>query len=947
MRWLIWIIGTYFLMAYLHCYSAPMITNFNKNEYGGSVQNWSVTIDKRGILYFGNNEGLLEYDGSNWTIYNMPTKTIVRSVFISDDNKIFVGSYEEFGYFVEDGYGRKKYVSLSNGIPFHLLEKNEIWKIHQSESKIYFQSFSRIFIVDTAKHSYAVVNAAHNFVLLQEVRGRFFVHVTGVGLCEVNENQYKLVPGGETFKNDEVKVVLPYGKSDMLVGTNSGKIFLYNNKKFTRWKTDYDPFLTKSQINKGLYKNGRYYLGTIASGVFVIDTAGRAVDHLYSGNGLNNNTILGMCSDARDNLWLALDRGISFVDFNCPMELYIDHTGEIGAVYTAALYDNNLYVGTNQGVILFRYGNDGRFRKVGFIEGTQGQVWQLFVMDHQVLCGHTEGTFRIDDKKVIKISPVKGGFCTKLINSSPATMIQSTYDYLAIFGLTNGYWQFEKTLRGIRGTFPYLEVDHFGAVWVNHIIRGTYRIQLGSDSLYIKSVKSYGKENGFRSEYHAKVAKINNRIVFATGEKIYTWDDLNDTIVPYDRLNKEIGDFAAAEKIVPAFNNAYWFLLKDDAALFKITADKGAQLMYKVTLSRMGISFAPLFINIVPLNDSLHLFCLENGFALYNSRKKILTGSTRLIFRSIQLLSAKNDTIFVSLKDHATKLKIPYQYNTLKVKVALTPPGTPFTFFSYKIEGLHTTWTSREANSVIKIERLQPGEYTLRIMAENNTDLPVSISLPLYVAPPWYRSHWAFVLYGLIVICIVLGIRQLFYYRLKIHKKKVEKEEEEKRIKEKLLDEQKYIKLQNEKLATEIAFKNAQLANTTMSLIKKNEILITLREEIETQKKELGNRYPNKLYDRLTKLIEKDLNNEEYWNLFELHFDQTYQNFLSKLKAEYPELTPSDLRLCAYLRMNLSTKEISSLLNISVRGVEVHRYRLRKKLRLNNEQNLVEFLMNW
>jgi len=132
-----------------------------------------------------------------------------------------------------------------------------------------------------------------------------------------------------------------------------------------------------------------------------------------------------------------------------------------------------------------------------------------------------------------------------------------------------------------------------------------------------------------------------------------------------------------------------------------------------------------------------------------------------------------------------------------------------------------------------------------------------------------------------------------------------------------------------------------------MTLLRKNEHLTHLKEELQKQKKELGPRFPNYYYRKLLQLIDKGISSEEDWKQFEFHFDQAHENFIKRLKKNYPDLTQADLKLCAYLRLNLSSKEIAPLLNISLRGVEVRRYRLRKRLNLNTEDNLVEFLLNF
>ncbi|MDV7395572.1 sigma factor-like helix-turn-helix DNA-binding protein, partial [Arthrospira platensis SPKY1] len=98
---------------------------------------------------------------------------------------------------------------------------------------------------------------------------------------------------------------------------------------------------------------------------------------------------------------------------------------------------------------------------------------------------------------------------------------------------------------------------------------------------------------------------------------------------------------------------------------------------------------------------------------------------------------------------------------------------------------------------------------------------------------------------------------------------------------------------------------------------------------------------------KLLRLIDGHITGDQDWELLEESFNNVHGNFFKKLKAQYENLTPGDLRLAAYLKMNLSSKEIAQLLNISVRGVENKRYRLRKKLGLPEEENLAEFMIKF
>ena len=130
-----------------------------------------------------------------------------------------------------------------------------------------------------------------------------------------------------------------------------------------------------------------------------------------------------------------------------------------------------------------------------------------------------------------------------------------------------------------------------------------------------------------------------------------------------------------------------------------------------------------------------------------------------------------------------------------------------------------------------------------------------------------------------------------------------------------------------------------------MSIIKKNEFLLKLKESFQKQKEDLGTRYPDKYYNHITQKIDTNISHGDDWKIFETNVEQAHEQFIQKLITKYPQLTHSDLRLCTYLRMNLSSKEIAPLMRISVRGVENHRYRIRKKLDLPSDINLTDFIL--
>lgn len=226
-------------------------------------------------------------------------------------------------------------------------------------------------------------------------------------------------------------------------------------------------------------------------------------------------------------------------------------------------------------------------------------------------------------------------------------------------------------------------------------------------------------------------------------------------------------------------------------------------------------------------------------------------------------------------------------------------------------------------------------------------------SLAYTIRPPWYNTIYAYFVYALAFVFLVLLIIRIVLKRIEISKRKERlkhlrsyRQKEQEFITQALISEKKIINLKNEKLRTEMIHRDKELANQTMDLIVKNKFLVKIKEELEKLKKSTSD---ESLKDKISTLIikiDKDIDHKKQWEVFETAFDEVHEDFLSRLKTNYPNLTPKELRLCAYLRMNISTKEIAPLMNISVRGVEICRYRVRKKLNIDRDQNLTSMIIN-
>ncbi len=250
---------------------------------------------------------------------------------------------------------------------------------------------------------------------------------------------------------------------------------------------------------------------------------------------------------------------------------------------------------------------------------------------------------------------------------------------------------------------------------------------------------------------------------------------------------------------------------------------------------------------------------------------------------------------------------------------------------------------------------LSEGDYTFYVKARNIYGVESDPAIFTFtITPPWARSIGAYIVYiiiGLVIIGFIVLLIRKKIERSNLKEKELQQEKfrerEEKLQRETLEAEKEIIRLRNEKLSEQMIMKDKELANSTLDMIQKNKLLTKIKNDLKKISSATIDEESKNNIHILSKRINKELDTEKQWEIFETHFENVHEAFLIRLKEQYPELSPRELKLCAYLRLNISSKEIAILMNISTRGVEISRYRLRKKLDLNRNENLTDFILTF
>lgn len=915
------------------CYGqfSPSIQNYTLAEYKAGNQNWDITRADNGKVYVANNSGLLEYDALVWRFYQLPNKTIVRSV-LAVDEIIFTGSYEEFGYWERDVYGALNYYSLSETVQDLISPNEEIWEVVKFNDKIIFRSFSNIYIYDYEQVTQ--LKSSSVIISCSVVEDQLYVSTLNDGVFLLKDKTLVPFYFNQTLLDTKIISINTYEGKLLLMTSLKGSFFLDNNN-LTPTNFEINEAIRLHQLNDfSILSNGDMVFGTIKDGVFLTDKTGNLKFHISKENGLVNNTVLGQSLDKTDNLWLGLDNGIANLDLNSSNYFYNDVSGKLGAVYDIIEYKGVIYIGTNTGLFWLDE-ND----KLKFVEGSQGQVWDLKIIEDELFCGHNEGTFLVDKDDFRMISNHTGGWMIKKVPERNNTYIQGTYSGLVKFEKISGQWHVKhlgKTT--IPSRFLVFENPH--TAWVSHATKGVYKVTFDKDYDTITAIKDY-QDKGIKSNYNVRVYNIKNSISFITNEGWQKYEPILDSIVPYELLNEQLGK----ESYIISEENISPFALKNKRGFIKFKSFSNTDEALFLNDGFFKNRYIVGYENISKIKDSVYALNLDNGFMMINN-----TAITKVNLYKPKIEGIKVNNLPVNISN-INKEGMSFKFNE-SIAFELSSPKSDNYFFEYNIleatsAATDKTWYKTEGNK-IEFSRFKDGDYTISFRASDTAGNVSPIkSLRIDVLPPWYRDSLGFLLYIFITVLIIV----VFYM---IHHKKITKEqrlikdkyqkEQKKLLREKTLEnEKRIVQLKNESLESEIKLKSKQLANNAMALVKKNETLQDIKKELTINKEGFNNYYS---YRKLVKKLDNSIVLKDEWEVFEYNFNQVHDEFFETLKAKHSALTPKDLKICAYIKMNLSSKEIAPLMNISVRGVETHRYRLKKKLNLENDISLVDYLLN-
>ncbi|MCX6241664.1 MAG: triple tyrosine motif-containing protein [Bacteroidetes bacterium] len=945
------------LLSTVHAqrYGMPGIHNFSRSEYGGGTQNWALAQAPDGMMYFGNNNGLVEYDGAHWTVYP-ELGLVIRSICV-DGNRIYVGAFNKFGYYENDANGGLRYHSLLPFLKNRINDFDEIWRIHKTSFGIVFQSFRAIFIYNHGNID--IVYPRSKFYFSYYVNGILWIYDEKEGLMQYREGKVRQISDGAFFAGNPIWTILPLNDDQVVIGTAKNGIFRYDGEKLSVWNKPINTLLKKYQLFSAALIEKKYFaFGTIQNGLIISDTAGQVVAEINKERGLANNTVLCTGSDQEGNIWLGLDNGISVIHFNSPLT-FIQNYFNIGSGYASALFGDKLYLGTNQGLfyILLKDFINPLKKNEDFhlIEGTEGQVWCLSIIGNTLLCGHHSGVFQIFDKTAVKISSVPGGWKIIKSQSKQPLLLVGNYSGLSVLKKEGPLWVYRNELSGYDQSSHYLEQDTKGFIWISHGYKGLFRLKPDEDFHHVKETRFYDNTKGLPSNQGNAIFKLKSGLVTGTRYGIYRYNETTDKFEPDLQFNPLFSGVKQIDYLTQDSANNIWYYNNQQPGVLRFQED-GTYTNITAPFVELSGMVIPAFGHINALDAGNVIIGIESGFVHYNSEHFKYFSTLPVIYIS-KLRSSDNSEGSYRFNSNCLRQevipKFRYKNNTITISFAASQFAEQPISYQYKLDGFDKDWSAWSFKNSKEYTNLPAGDYTFKLKALTiqGKTTPV-LDYNFRILSPWYWTVSAWIVYFILAICILFLVFRIYRKNIEAsHLKEKEaqknkfRQREQQMKEEVLITEKEIIRLKNETLNLEMIHKEKELANSTMLIIQKNDILNKLKSELSKIKNALTDDHLKNDLNTTIKRIGKEIDNEKQWQVFNMHVEQVHEDLFNKLKKQYPDLTPRELSLCAYLRMNISSKEIATLMNISTRGVEISRYRIRKKLGLDRNANLTDFMM--
>lgn len=927
------------------------VTHYGRHDFKSHPRIYGMCEDREGILYFGNDEGVLVFDGETWKKVVLPNGSSVRSVFADSKGQVYAGAYNEFGLIRKNGLGQYHYESLTNLLRPEDRNTENIWSIHEAQGNMVFQAHKTIIVLHGKKAFTVPAEVIHAGSFVNN--DRLFVR-DGDVIKHLDLTSLESLPMFTTvdFGGETLLTMLSGPNANETYGvTREGSLYGIDlRQKSTRFITRVFPKSSADVVTTArVASDANLYIGTLRNKVLVSSLRSRI--QFQKLDELQTNIVNDIGETSNGNVWVMLDAGIDCISAASPSSVLLEGV----SVYDVAAYNKRLYVASNQGVHVSRsLTPSANVTKDDFsiIPGLEGRAWSFQQLEGKLLCSHDKGIFELNGANYTYIAGTPGIWKVIPIAERAHDYLACAYEGIYLLRYSSGKgFQVVHKLEGFHESSRDIVQEQPGSFWICHGYKGVFHIKIDKDYKHIFSVEHFTDKNGLPSRFNINVSQWKNEIVFTTNGGIYTYNKESNRFDRHLFLTALFGDQLNVRRIFEN-DDVTWFVHGDEVGYFD-TNDPNPELIKGPFLELKG-QFIPGMECIKPAvhNSSVQI---GSNFGLYHFDLKSKS--------MLRVAETRFSTIGFSNEGKSTDLQLPVTtrekqhlpHDARNITFEFSVPGLQQksnTQYSTWLEGLDKEWSDWNDNARKEWNALPPGDYTFHVRARSPLgEIAKEAAYSFEIARAWYETRLAYVLYLVGGGLFAYGLFYVVRAKIRRERAKTRAEEREKRrLLELEIEQMKWLGERNnilkdkEMLEGDLVYKSKELVNYTVLMVKKKELLTEIHDDLKEMKDQMKNETGRQMVRSLIRKINLNLADEEHLKVFHTNFEKVHEAFFESLRDNYHDLTQKELQLCAFVRINLTNKEIASILNISVRGVETARYRLRKRLGIAHEEDMTRFL---
>jgi diguanylate cyclase (GGDEF)-like protein len=810
------------LPAQVQDLGAPIITNYEPELYKAHGQNWVAVQDRRGVMYFGNTYGILEFDGQRWQFIPTPGNTATRALASGPDGTIYYGSIGDIGYLAVSPSGKVSAISFREAIPETEKAFNDVWQIESSADGIYFLTRSKVFRFHDGRITVLPGKFAPGQACV--LNGTLFYADIEKGICLIDRDTVVPIPPLAGVYNGKRITMAPFGRHELLLGRLSGDFWRIDLAAFwDEGKKHYSPtrpapeeivhaFPSEldallKEDNAFLYKllplgPDAFAIATLKAGIIIFDRAGKIIRALNKDGGLQDNTILGFMVDRSSNLWAATNSGISHVEMSVPQSVFGARNGIDGIPMSVHFHNGRLYVGTIQNLFVqvpYRYTLKDNQPKFVAIKDGPREVWQFIEIEGDLLVASGRGVFLIQSEAAFRVSGSADATYLSLTVSRrwPGHLFVGLQGGVEIYKRTSSQWTLVARIAGVKENVRFISEDANGDLWLSTDAQGLLRVHFSGSKPTEVVVDGFGQEQGLPGLTIIRAA-IHGTILYALSPNGL----FRTTIEPWKATGPNLMRFGPDLALGKAFSDPPSRILNmvaDGKGGFVFSSAKGViwaipgkDGQFKINNRPFaGLPLPDWTIYIHP-NGSVwipgKILCRVDPWALKNYDqlfevliRKVVANAKHLVFEGTHgrpgSAFKEQRTVFASNQAPAEILELPFSENALAFEFAAAfyeKPGT--TQFQYLLKGFDREWSQWTDKTDKEYTNLPEGKYSFRVRAKNiYGTMGREAVYSLRILPPWYRTWWAYILWVIGGISALVGIIYLYTLKLRREKAHLEK----------------------------------------------------------------------------------------------------------------------------------------------------------------------------